>query len=466
MSKKFISVFGVILLAILACTFPGGTNVAAPNVNDTAVAQTVAAIAGSQTGGSTVVTNVPTISGGGSTALPPTATVTWTVEPTITLTATVTNTPSPCNRATMTSETVPDDSEINVSQSFIKTWTLKNVGSCMWTSGYKVIFSSGDAMSGPASFQLTAGTVSPGESIVVSVNLAAPAATGTYRGNWKLQSPEGEIFTLTTGNPFWVQIKAVSAGGFDFHLIPVIPLIPLLLPYTQQVIQSENIASHSGGYAYPECPDNTLIVGGGFRAQKDMVVYTTLSTGNGWASYVWNNTDGTRAFDSYAICLHKTSGSITQLSNMVHVAAGGIGPAVATCPAGSVVTSGGFASDADAFWVYSSSKSGNGWQVYAKNNSADNRPLYAYAVCLSGTGGSSSQIVNQKPIAAGASDGGEAACPAGSLLTGGGFALQNDLVVYYSAMLSSDASQWSSYARNTGGVSRTMNIYAICLTLP
>jgi uncharacterized protein affecting Mg2+/Co2+ transport len=363
----------------------------------------------------------------------------------------------------MTSETVPDDSEINVSQSFIKTWTLKNVGSCIWTSGYKVIFSSGDAMGGPASFQLTAGTVSPGESIVVSVNLVAPTATGTYRGNWKLQSSEGDIFTLTTGNPIWVQIKAVSAGGFDFH---VIPIIPLLFSYTGQVTQSENIPATSGGYAFAVCPDGTIVVGGGFRAQKDMVVYTTLSAGNGWASYVWNNSVGIRAFDSYAICLHNTSGSITQVQNMVHVAAGGIGPAVATCPAGSVVTSGGFASDATAFWVYNSSKSGNGWQVYARNNSADNRPLYAYAVCLSGTGGSTSQIVNQKTIAAGASDGGEAACPSGSLLTGGGFVLQNDLVEYYSAMLSSDASQWSSYARNTGGLSRIMNIYAVCLTLP
>ena len=186
MTKKILPVFVVIILAILACTFPGVTNVAAPNVNDTAVAQTVAAIAGGSPGSPVIVTEAPTTSGGGeitavpptttTTSMPPAATVTWTVEPTITLTATVTSIPIPCNRATMTAETVPDDFEINVSQSFIKTWTLKKIGSCTWTSGYKVIFASGDAMGGPASFQLTAGTVAPGESIVVSVNLVAPAA--------------------------------------------------------------------------------------------------------------------------------------------------------------------------------------------------------------------------------------------------------------------------------------------------
>jgi peptidoglycan hydrolase-like protein with peptidoglycan-binding domain len=67
-------------------------------------------------------------------------------------------------------------------------------------------------MGGPASQQLTNGTVAPGQTIDVSVNLTAPASTGTYKGNWKLREPGGTIFGLSTG-PFWVQIKAVTANA-------------------------------------------------------------------------------------------------------------------------------------------------------------------------------------------------------------------------------------------------------------
>jgi peptidoglycan hydrolase-like protein with peptidoglycan-binding domain len=70
-------------------------------------------------------------------------------------------------------------------------------------------------MSGAASQQLTNGTVAPGQTIDVSVNLTAPAAAGTYKGNWKLREPGGAVFGLSTG-PFWVQIKATAVAAADW----------------------------------------------------------------------------------------------------------------------------------------------------------------------------------------------------------------------------------------------------------
>ncbi|GMV32692.1 MAG: hypothetical protein AMXMBFR60_05210 [Chloroflexota bacterium] len=117
----------------------------------------------------------------------------------------------PCNRASFVEDvTVPDNASIVVGKAFIKTWKLKNVGSCAWTSGYSLVFDSGDQMGGPASQQLTNGTVAPGQTIEISVNLVAPNSPGTYKGNWKLKDPNGAIFALSTG-PFWVQIKAAAA---------------------------------------------------------------------------------------------------------------------------------------------------------------------------------------------------------------------------------------------------------------
>jgi hypothetical protein len=132
--------------------------------------------------------------------------------PTKTLTPTVTNTTIPCDRAAfVTDVTVPDGEEFEPNENFTKTWRLKNDGSCTWTSSYALIFDSGDSMGGPASKQLTSGTVAPGATMDVSVDLTAPSSPGTYKGYWKLRNGSGVNFGIGAGgtNPFWVEIKVV-----------------------------------------------------------------------------------------------------------------------------------------------------------------------------------------------------------------------------------------------------------------
>ena len=66
-------------------------------------------------------------------------------------------------------------------------------------------------MGGPASKQLTSGTVAPGATMDVSVDLTAPSSPGTYKGYWKLRNGSGVNFGIGAGgtNPFWVEIKVV-----------------------------------------------------------------------------------------------------------------------------------------------------------------------------------------------------------------------------------------------------------------
>jgi Ig-like domain from next to BRCA1 gene len=94
----------------------------------------------------------------------------------------------------------------------VKTWRLKNNGSCTWTSGYAVVFYNGDAMSGPPSAPITNGTVPPGSTIDVSVSLVAPITPGTYKGNWRLRNSAGSVFGIgaNADQSFWVQIKSVA----------------------------------------------------------------------------------------------------------------------------------------------------------------------------------------------------------------------------------------------------------------
>jgi hypothetical protein len=107
---------------------------------------------------------------------------------------------------------VPDNTEIGAGTTFVKTWRLKNNGSCTWTSGYTLVFYNGDAMSGPASAPITNGTIPPGSTVDISVSLIAPITPGTYKGNWRIRNSGGALFGIgnNADQSFWVQIKSVA----------------------------------------------------------------------------------------------------------------------------------------------------------------------------------------------------------------------------------------------------------------
>jgi len=127
-----------------------------------------------------------------------------------------TNTPIPCNWAQfVTDVTVPDDTEFIAGSAFTKTWRLRNVGSCDWTSGYRLIFDNGDQMSAPYESQFTTGVVPPGSQVDISVNLTAPSSAGTYIGFFKLRSSDNLVFGTggdTQGN-FWVRIVVLTPSA-------------------------------------------------------------------------------------------------------------------------------------------------------------------------------------------------------------------------------------------------------------
>jgi Ig-like domain from next to BRCA1 gene len=126
---------------------------------------------------------------------PPTATVVPTNNPFET-----TPTGIPCDDAIFVDDvTVPDGTEMTPGQDFVKTWKIRNTGSCTWGTGYSVIFAYGEKMSGVA--EPVTGAVAPGEEVEVSVRFKAPDNTGEYSTYWRMANassiPFGEnIFML------------------------------------------------------------------------------------------------------------------------------------------------------------------------------------------------------------------------------------------------------------------------------
>lgn len=196
--------FFVIGLAFLlaSCNLPSkNAATESPNAILTAAAQTVEA---SLTQAALANTPTPLPPTDTPPPPPPTATLAGPLPTTPPLATATQN----CDKADfITDVTISDGTTLNANESFVKTWRLKNIGTCSWTPSYTVVFESGDAMSGPAA-QALSGNVNPGQTVDISVNLKAPSANGTYRGNWALRNAAGVIFAR-----FYVDIKVGGGGG-------------------------------------------------------------------------------------------------------------------------------------------------------------------------------------------------------------------------------------------------------------
>jgi hypothetical protein len=142
--------------------------------------------------------------------VPPTATLPPTSTPAVTNTPLATTSSggaTGCDSATFVSDvTIPDGEEIAPDAEFVKTWRLKNSGTCTWSTSYSLVFASGNAMDGTAS-QALSGSIAPGSNVDVSVTLTAPPADGEYTGYWALRNASGQNFAS-----FYVQIS-VGEGG-------------------------------------------------------------------------------------------------------------------------------------------------------------------------------------------------------------------------------------------------------------
>ena len=120
--------------------------------------------------------------------------------------------PNCTNSAQQTGELVPNGTFMSPGSAFMKTWTLKNTGTCLWGRGYALVFDRGDKMGGAGTIPLTA-SVPPGAVYTFAVNLVAPAADGEYTGYWKLQTPQQIRFGIEPDGltAFVVRIKVSQA---------------------------------------------------------------------------------------------------------------------------------------------------------------------------------------------------------------------------------------------------------------
>jgi len=81
---------------------------------------------------------------------------------------------------------IPDNSNVNAGAAFVKTWRIRNTGTCSWNDVYSMVFVNGDQMNSIASIPFKANR--SGDTLDLSVDLVAPSADGAYTGNYELHN--------------------------------------------------------------------------------------------------------------------------------------------------------------------------------------------------------------------------------------------------------------------------------------
>ena len=159
---------------------------------------------------SPTITHSPTPDGS------PTSTFTPTPPP-----STPTVLPSVCDRAEFVAHiTIPNGTVVSPAATFTKTWRLKNLGPCTWTTSYRLVFFAGEPMGAVMSASFPT-NVAPGQTADFSLNMTAPNAPGTYRGYWMFMNANGANFGIgpDANEPWFVEI-VVSGPTLPPSLTP------------------------------------------------------------------------------------------------------------------------------------------------------------------------------------------------------------------------------------------------------
>ena len=195
--NKIIFTLSILALTLSACGTPSQTQT---NIS-TAVAQTVQA-----QNSLTKVANIPIATSAPS--LESTATADLAATNT---TAPVVGAPGCTTSARLAGENPPDGTLLKPGETFLKTWSLQNTGTCTWDTTYKLVYRSGELLGGLVSYPLPE-VVAPGDTKDISIYLKAPDNEGQVTGYWAIQTPWNTFFGVgATSDPFYVQV-AVSAA--------------------------------------------------------------------------------------------------------------------------------------------------------------------------------------------------------------------------------------------------------------
>ena len=369
--------------------------------------------------------------------------------------------------------TFPPNTYVTADSNFTKVWQVNNNGTCDWI-GYELVHTSGDLLGATSPKPIP--LVSAGNNANLSLDLVSPSTPGTFSSGWRLKDDKGDLFgpelTISIIVPQPTDTPSPTPT-FTPTPTPTLTLTPTptftptptstptqTLPTVERFSEQIQIPGNSIDRTTVNCPSGSVIVSGGFAAQLDIRVFNSMKGGNGWQVYGRNRASTPKTLTVIAVCLSYPGASSTQVLEQANITPNDQTNISASCPAGSIVTGGGWVINADdAVELYNTSRDGNGWQIWVNNTDTGSPLVNVYAVCLSGVPGSTDSVLSSGTIPANDNGYVQSQCPAGKIATGGGFAIQPGPFIYNT---SHRENGWINYAMNTTGDDKVMYAYAIC----
>lgn len=123
-----------------------------------------------------------------------------------------TGAPSACTNAFqfIADVTIPDGQTVAPGGSFVKTWRVKNTGTCTWDSAYTIVFVAGEQLGAPSPSLIP--QAAPGATIDISLSMVAPASPGVHSSGWRLRAGNGVQFGATLTAVISVPGTPVATG--------------------------------------------------------------------------------------------------------------------------------------------------------------------------------------------------------------------------------------------------------------
>jgi hypothetical protein len=217
-NKKY-NLFNKIIISAFLITACGKGNSTDPFIS-TAVAQTVAA---QNTAIQSTDTPVPTAASTQAGQTPVQFLPTLTPFTTVTVpTLPGSTSKSNCAKASLASENIIDGTIFKPGTLFTKTWQITNTSNCVWDTSYKIVFWDGDVLGGGYVYNLPQ-VIAPGQTVPISLVLTAPLIDGTYRSEWKLQTPDKIDFGVGAYSAsFYTEITVSSAVKPKYGIASVV----------------------------------------------------------------------------------------------------------------------------------------------------------------------------------------------------------------------------------------------------
>jgi len=144
--------------------------------------------------------------------------------------------------------TVPDNSQLDKSKAFVKTWKVRNVGSCDWAAGTLAAYASGEKMGAPENVKV--GVVKMGDTVDISVNLKSPDTDGSFQATWRLMDDKGTLFgeqmtvVIIAGQP-----QAVAAAAPETNIPSSVSAPP---PVPAGTSGGFELGGQVNGFGYPD----------------------------------------------------------------------------------------------------------------------------------------------------------------------------------------------------------------------